>query len=117
MPIRNTHRVGDYLMLDDESGLVHYASEMREIWDGTYRHKKNFETRQPQEFVYAKDDPKALFTVRPEPLVTSPTNNVSGLIGDTSVTTPTSPAGHLFQGGIGSMVIESPNINARFVIR
>lgn len=118
MAIRNRHKVGSHLMLDDESGFVHYREDMRRIWDGTFRHKKNFETRQPQEFVYARDDPKALRHIRPEPVCPVPNNNPSGYIGETNVQTPTSPAGHIFISniGIGEMVIEGSNTNTVFIV-
>src|SRR3546814_19837690 len=64
MAIRNTHRVGDYLMTDAESGYVHYASEMVERWDGQFVHHINNEGRHPQEFVKARNDPRALRNVR-----------------------------------------------------
>lgn len=97
MPIRNQHRVGDWLMLDDESGKVHYRSEMRRIWSGHFRHKSNFETRQPQEFVRAKNDPKALHDVRPEPAFATPDNTISSTVGDSSVSTKLDgPAAHLY---------------------
>lgn len=107
MPIRNRHRVGDYLMVDDESGFVHYRSEMVKIWDGTWRHKKMFETRQPQEFVQAPADPKALRHIRPDTPAPVPVNTVSAFIGETNIPLKTTPAGHLFKGGIGQMIIEN----------
>lgn len=106
MPIRNTHRVGDYLMRDDESGLIHYRSDMVKRWDGLWVHKTQFETRHPQEFVRARNDPKALRNVRPEDLAASPVNCISGGTGETSVRPPDGPASHLFRAGIGKMVVE-----------
>lgn len=116
--IRNTHRVGSYLMQDDESGFVHYVEDMVKLWDGTWRHKKNFETRQPQEFVRARSDPQALRHIRPEPLAEAPNNNPSGFVGETNVQTPVSPAGHIFidNVGIGDMVIEGTNTNTVFEV-
>jgi hypothetical protein len=108
MAIRNRHKVGDYLMQDDESGFVHYASEMMEIWDGTFRHRNNFETRQPQEFVRAKNDPRALVDVRIEIPSSAAANVESAFVGETGVPTPTGPASHLFGGnGIEFMKIET----------
>ena len=118
MAIRNTHKVGDYLMTDDESGFVHYASEMRRIWDGTYRRHNQFETRQPQEFVRARNDPKALRHVRPEDIATVPINTVSATVGSSSVITQQSPSGHLFKAGIGEMIIDDKtNPNTVFEVR
>ena len=94
--IRNRHKVGDYLMLDDESGFVYYRSDMRRIWDGTFRHKKEFETRQPQEFVYARNDPKALRHIRPEPRSANIQATAAGCVGNSPVIRPVGPATHLF---------------------
>lgn len=105
MPIRNTHRIGDWLMLDDESGATHYRSQMRKIWNGTWRHKKMFETRQPQEFIKAKRDPKALRNVRPEPLFEPVANAVPIFIGETDIPSPMGPAFHLYDPGIGDMIV------------
>lgn len=117
MAWRNTHRIGDYLMRDDENGFVYYRSDMVRLWDGTWRHKDNFETRQPQEFVQARRDPRALRHIRPEPSIEETvTNTVNGLIGETIVETPQSPSGHLFKAGIGRMVIESANPNTVFEV-
>ena len=111
--VRNRHKVGDYLMRDDESGFVEYASDMRTIWDGTERHWKNYETRNPQEFVYARNDPKDLRHIRPEPLVNTPNNHQTGYVGSTTVETAKAPAGHIFKirVGIGQMVISGSNPN------
>ena len=96
MPIRNQHRIGDYLMVDDESGMVHYHSQMRRLWDGTWRHAKNFETRQPQEFVLARSDPRALRHIRPDD-VCSPIVCLPTFVGNTTISTRRDgPAASLF---------------------
>lgn len=118
MPIRNRHRIGRYLMVDDESGFDHYDNEMRRIWDGTFRRRDQFETRQPQEFVRAGADPRALRHIRPADIADEPNNNPSGYVGESDVETPTSPAGHIFKDnvGIGEMVIEGTNSNTVFEV-
>lgn len=118
MPIRNRHRIGRYLMVDDESGFDHYDDQVRRIWDGTFRRNNQFETRQPQEFVRALNDPKALRHIRPEERAATPDNNPSGFIGESTVPTPTSPAGHIFKEniGIGEMIIEGSNLNTIFEV-
>lgn len=65
MPIRNTWKSGDWLAIDDESGLTHYASEMARDWDGSWRHKDNLDGRHPQLDVKARRDPVALRDIRP----------------------------------------------------
>lgn len=110
MPVRNTHRVGDYLMVDDESGLTHYASEMVQRWDGLWVHHTNNESRHPQEFVRARSDPRALRNIRPDQFVAVIDNTFELEVGETNVPTVIDgPAAHLFQPGIGKLIIESPN--------
>lgn len=110
MPIRNTHRVGDYLMVDEESDLVHYRSEMVQRWDGAWVHHSNNESRHPQDFVKARNDPRPLQHVRPEEFVAEIDNTFDLEIGETSVSTPIDgPAAHLFRPGIGKLIIESNN--------
>lgn len=111
MPIRNSHRVGDFLRIDEESGMVHYASETQRVWDGTYRHHSQFETRQPQEFVRAGNDPRALSDVRPHSKLASPTPR-GVFIGSTTVRIPTGPGSHLYIEAIGSA-----KIGSTFIVR
>lgn len=103
--MRRGIRVGDHLMVDDETGKVHYASDMVELWDGRWVHKSHYETRQPQEFVRALNDPEALRDVRPE----TPTETAflarTTYIGATTVVASFGPADHIFDPGIGSMAI------------
>jgi len=105
MPLRNRHRIGDYLIVDDESGLTIYASQARKLWDGTMRHFKSYETRHPQEFVRAKSDPKPLMDVRPRPASPLPFNGDLIFVGNTTVPAPVGPATHLYDVGIGEMVV------------
>ena len=95
MPIRNTHRVGRYLMRSDYNGLIYYDDEMVQIWNGAWVHHTEYETRNPQEFVQARNDPRAMRHVRPEDLVAKPVP-AFGCIGNTTVLRPTAPATHLF---------------------
>lgn len=125
MPIRNTHRVGDWLMLDDESGAVYYRSEMRKIWNSTYRHVSQFETRQPQEFVRAKRDPKALRAIRPEPDFAISVSGQPILVGESNVLTKTNgPGSHLYptiifttDPAIPDMEIEASAASNPFIVR
>lgn len=107
MPIRNTHRVGDWLMMDDESGITHYRSDMVQRWDGLWVHHTNNETRHPQWFVKARNDPYPLKHVRPDDFSPVIDNTFEVEVGETTVSTPIDgPAAHLFRPGIGKMIIE-----------
>jgi hypothetical protein len=103
--IRNRHRIGDWLAVDDESGLTDYASNMVKRWDGAFVRLKAYEERHPQEFVRAKSDPRALFDVRPVETLAAAMDVQPAFIGNTNIPTPDAPASHLFDRGIGDMAI------------
>lgn len=113
---RNRWRKGVHLVVDDESGRTYYSDKVRECWDGSVRHYSQYESRHPQEFVRAKDDPRPVHPIRAQEYeevgeITSPI-----LIGNTQLFTPVGPATHLFRDvlagiplpGIGEMIIEDP---------
>ena len=105
--VRNDWRLGDHLIVDDESGLVHYASDTVKLWDGSIRHKDSFETRQPQEFVRAPKESPPPKDIRPETTTSAAAENQPLYIGNTTILFSTaSPASHIFRRGIGWMVIQ-----------
>lgn len=116
---------GDWKIIDDESGRTIYASEARQIWDGSIRHFSSSETRNPQEFVKARKDPKALTEISLTDTAQSPSNIVPTMIGQSSVRTRTGPATHLFafgvlggnDPGIGQMVINASAEASPFTVR
>lgn len=104
--IRNSHRPGRYLMVDDESGLTYYDDEMVRQWDGAFVHIKNVETRHPQEFVKARSDPRPLKHVRPAAEVSAVPNVVTTFVGSAgTVRAPYGPAAHLFDPAIPDMAV------------
>lgn len=129
MPIRNTHRLGDWLMIDEESGHTVYRSQCRKIWDGTFRRIESFETRQPQEFIRAKSDPKALVNIRVEQPFDVASTVVPLCVGESTVLTKSPPGiGEAFvfgilggsgsqDPGVGDMEIEAANNAGPFKVR
>lgn len=105
MAVRNQWRVGDYLMTDDLSGRVHYASEMRKTWDGLWVHRDNFYTRNPQDFVRAMNDPEALREVRGDQWPVRTFDQFRLLVGSTQVRTPIGAGYHLTDVGVGTAVV------------
>ncbi len=105
MPIRNRWISGDYLMRDDESGKIHYRSEMVRRWDGLFVRKDQYETRQPQEFVQARADPAALYDVRPDQAISEPCGDNIEFVGNTTIPVPRGAAWHLYDVGVGDMEI------------
>lgn len=103
-------QLGDWLVVDDESGLTILASESVKLWDGRLVHHDQYEERNPQEFVRAGRDPHPLPFARPDiaPDVAYPFNVESMFVGDSNVPTPISPASHLYSRiGIGEMVVST----------
>jgi hypothetical protein len=56
MPIRNTHRPGDWLYACQRCGLTKYASQVRLEWTGLRVCSDCWDPRHPQEFVRGRVD-------------------------------------------------------------
>ena len=111
--MRAGQKIGDYLMVSDESGLTFYASEMRKRWDGAWVHVSEYEIRNPQDFVKARKDPTPSNPARTR--ATSPAACPEYFVlyvNGTTVLTPSGPASHLFDVGIGEA-----ELGCNFVVR
>jgi hypothetical protein len=102
MANRNRHKRGDWLAQDDESGLVHYASEMVRRWDGMRVHRRTDEPIPPQWFIRAKNDPKPLSWVRPEQVTSGGCPHPLVLVGGNAYR---GPWARLFLKPLGEMQI------------
>lgn len=60
------YRKGDWKAVCDGCGQRFLASALRKRWDGLMVCSKDYETRQPQDFVRAKIDIQAVPFTRPE---------------------------------------------------
>lgn len=103
---RNRWKKGDWLVVDQESGITTYASKVKEDWQGLYVRKRYADPEQPQDFVRPADDPI------PVPYTSLPVSDFDAClvmpyyIGRTTVRSPQNgPATHLFQLGIGEAEI------------
>jgi hypothetical protein len=112
MPVRHRHRVGRYLIVDDESGIVAYDDQIVKRWDGALVRQKAYETRHPQEFVRARNDPRALKDVRPAVESTAAALGPTFFVGNTNVPSNQGIGYRLTQAGIGQM-----RVGASFVIQ
>lgn len=114
-------RVGRYKMVCDISGLVYWDDEMVRNWDGAWVHHSKYESRQPQDFVRAKSDPGFLRIVRPQSYdANTPNGGSLGVyVGNSSVrVNEEGPAAHLYDYGIGVMVIvDAAGNNGSFIVR
>lgn len=114
---RSGYRRGDWLVIDDESGLTVYASETVEDYYGRRIIKDYADWAHPQDFIKARDDPKPLPFLRPDVVASAPCNIYPEFVGVTDISTSAlqvgSPAAHLYQaGGIGDM-----EIGCSFIVR
>ena len=106
MALRHRHRKGDWLVEDEVTGYVHYRSQMTRRWDGAWVHKKNFETRQPQEFVDAGTDPQVVYPTRPQEALGRACFPAPEFVGNTNVIpSKTGPGWQIWDLPIGEMEV------------
>lgn len=109
MARRNSWRLGDWLTIDEESGMTRYASEITKDGYGKFVTKRFADSRHPQEFVKAPRGEKGV------PFSNPPNRDFSicysTTIGNTGIAVPEGPASHIYTG-IGEMVI-----GCNFVVR
>ena len=94
---RNTWKSGDWLVQDEESGLVRYASQTRHDWKGLVVSKPFADYEQPQDFVRPGDDPTPVTYNSRVPDVLTVSTSTPLTIGRTGVPMPRNNAAfHLF---------------------
>ena len=110
---------GDWLVRDEESGLVEYASNVRRDYYGVLKRKDQCDSQHPQDFVKAGLDPY-INDPQASPAYTYDTSayNVSAYVYGTNIPTPQGPAFHLFgiQGAVGAQGIGAMVIGTTFVV-
>lgn len=94
--MRNTHRVGNWLVVCDECGLTYYNDQTRKRWDGALVCLKDWEPRHPQDYVHAKTESKPPTNVRPDQVTYTVTNSAPSTVGVTGVSAKPGPATHLY---------------------
>lgn len=121
MTKRRGWKSGEWLVRDEESGLVEYGSNVVRDYYGVLKRKNQADKRHPQTFVRALEDPYAQFPQSdPSYVYDTSAYNVSAFVYGTNIPTPIGMATHLFlqsvaQGsdpGVGEMAISTT-----FVIR
>ena len=61
------YKHGDYNAICDKCGFKYKASQLRRTWDNLMVCKKDWEPRQPQDFVKGVKDKQTVPWARPEP--------------------------------------------------
>jgi hypothetical protein len=104
---RRNWKNGDWLVQDEESGVVRYASKITRDYLGRLITKGYEDYEHPQNFIKGLNDPKALPFVHPVHEASAICQQFDSIyIGNTSVTAQRDgPADHLFEQGIDEMEI------------
>lgn len=99
------YRKGDWKVIDQESGLECYASEVVRDWRGLLVRKRWADTQHPQDFIKPKPDKVyADFVSKENPPDCVPLNP-SPYVGATTTPREPAPADSILKDGIGSMTI------------
>lgn len=103
---RRGYKAGDWLVQDEESGFVEYASNVGIDYYGVLKRKDQMDAAHPQEFVKALADPYPVDPTSPPMRNYDLSQSVVGFtIGDTSLSTPQGAALHLYRPGIGNAIV------------
>lgn len=94
--MRNRWNKGEFLIIDAESGMTRYSSEVVKDYTGTMVTKRYADYEQPQDFVRAADDPRPIPFANPGLQDFDVEDCLPVYVGNTSVSTPFGPANHLF---------------------
>jgi hypothetical protein len=116
--MRTTHRRAwkheEWLVVDERTGATHYASEMvREPDTGLMVHRSSVDPKHPLLRLRPKyKDPAPVSPVIPAPslALTDADRMLLGYIGSTTIPTKVAPASHIFNTGVGEMIIEGVDI-------
>lgn len=96
MPVRHRIRKGDYLAVDDLTGITHYASQMGRDYNGNLTLRATMDPIQPQLFIRALNDPQPVEIFNPAPPEVQASLFQPAFVGDTPVPVPPAPASFLF---------------------
>jgi len=104
---RRNFKSGQWLVQDEESGVVRYSGDIVRDYIGRLITKQYADDEHPQNFVKGLNDPRPLPFMNPIPVTSHICNYESVFIGNTSVTARRNgPADHLFEAsGVGDMSI------------
>lgn len=120
MSKRRGWKRGDWLVRDEESGFVEYASNVGRDYYGVLKRKDQMDKVHPQTFVKAGRDPY-INSPQSDPSYTYDTSayNVSAYVYGTNIPTPIGPATHLFLSNAGGAdnAIPDMTIGSDFTVR
>ena len=116
MAVRNGWKRSDWLIIDEESGVTKYASEVQSDYRGLYVTKAWADIEQPQDFAVPLDDPRAIPFSNPPDRDFEVCNIKPLFVGNTSVkTTNYGPGESIY--GLNEKGISDMQISCSFFVR
>jgi len=116
MAIRNGWRKGDWLIIDEESGVTRYVSQVQSDYRGLYVTKAFADMEQPQDFAVPLNDPIAIPFSNPPDRDFEVCNLTSLFVGNTTVFTNTYGPGQSIYG-IQDLGVDEMEIDCSFFVR
>lgn len=93
---RNGWKKGEFLIIDSESGMTRYSSQVKKDYTGERVTKRFSDYEQPQDFIRPSDDPRPIPFANPGLQDFDVHVCLPEFVGDTSIPTMFGPANHLF---------------------
>jgi len=93
---RNRWNKGEFLIIDSESGMTRYSSQVKKDYTGEMVTKRWSDYEQPQDFIRPSDDPRPIPFSNPSLQSFTVSASAPAFVGNTSVTARSGPATHLF---------------------
>lgn len=114
---------GEWLVRDEESGLVEYGSNVIRDYYGVLKRKDQADHIHPQQFVRAKEDPYMQYPqANPAYVYDVSSYDVSAFVYGTTIPAPIGPATHLFNPSVltppvSDTAIPNMTIGSDFIVR
>lgn len=103
---RNGWRVGEHLVIDEESGVAKYSSEVTKDYTGRLVTREYADYEHPQDFVRAGNDPQPIADINPPDTTFDVCVYPDATIGNTGVANPRQTFSSAFERGIGQAQID-----------
>lgn len=93
---RNRWKKGDFLIIDSESGMTRYSSQVGRDYTGEMVTRRHVDSEQPQDFIKPSSDPKPIPFSNPGLSDFSVDTCTPPFVGETGVVTPFGSVNHMF---------------------
>lgn len=94
--LRNRWKKGEFLIIDSESGMTRYSSQVRKDYTGEMVTRRYSDYEQPQDFIKPSDDPYPIPFSNPGLSDFDVHACTPSFVGETTVLTPFGSVNHMF---------------------